>query len=59
MKITVVGAVLIVAAAIVVVLVVRALNSKNVGPEKKDQPLKAETPVKPTAKMPENKNNES
>lgn len=32
MKITVVGAVVIVAAAIVVVLAVRALNNKNVGP---------------------------
>jgi len=60
MKITVVGAALIIAAAIAVVLVVRALNSKNVGPERKDQPLKAETPVKPTAKLPEkNNSNES
>jgi len=33
MKITVVGAALIIAAMIVVVLVVRSLNSKNLGPE--------------------------
>ena len=33
MKITVVGAVLIIAAMIVVVLVARALNNKNLGPE--------------------------
>jgi len=33
MKITVVGAALMIAAAIVVVLMVRALNSKNLGPE--------------------------
>ena len=33
MKITVVGAVLIIAAMIVVVLVARAPNSKNLGPE--------------------------
>ena len=33
MKITVVGAALIIAAVIVVVLVARSLNSKNLGPE--------------------------
>jgi len=33
MKITVVGAVLIIASMIVVVLVARALNNKNLGPE--------------------------
>lgn len=35
MKITVVGAALIIAAMIVVVLVARALNSDNLGPEQK------------------------
>ncbi len=51
MKITVVGAALIIVATIVVVLVARALNSKSLGPARKDQVLKAKTPVRRTKKM--------
>ena len=45
MKITVVGAALIIGATIVVILIALAVSSKNVGPEKKDPPLKGDDTV--------------
>jgi hypothetical protein len=60
MKITVVGAALIIAAMIVVVLVARALNSNNLGPEQKRSASQGKDAGHVYPKMPEKGNsNES
>jgi hypothetical protein len=56
MKITVVGAALIIAAMIVVVLVARALNSNNLGPEQKGSASQSEDTGHVYPKMPEKGN---
>jgi hypothetical protein len=60
MKITVVGAVLIIVATIAVVLVVRTLNSKNRDREQKRSASQSEDTGQAYPRMPENGNsNES